>query len=530
MRFAIALSLFATAAVAAAQPSRVAWTRSSASADIVQDTAKASAFLPNGHFVVVGGSKQPDGTMKGCITIFNRNRAVVKFREYSRPGGGSMEFRHVVVTPTQILAIGGGGPGNIAVENDETHTVGHDHLMEEEGIFYFGSLAAGKEEITDVTLDPNGALVMAGYRVAGANRHAFLRRQTAPGATPTNIPLTQTAILPGSRPEVTVNGIIAILIGLLTPQKQPMVQSYTPGGALNWSLGASNPTSVGSCNGIILQDVLITSYLYLSTSWTTEVSPGVFTSQGRVHRIDTLTGVEVGFGDLPGLNGADMITARDMASGSATGKRINALFDYNGSARVASYNAEMGMNSNWQHHQACTRSTDLAIDPYNEPLVALCNNEVIQGALSFGFKLNQNNQTRFSWGMSQTGGFLLPYMEQENIYHAASGDIITVRTDNSRMQLVKVEQAPVGVTDAYQPRSGRFFRAGQPVTANDRFAEGASIAITQQPTHGTLSMGANGIFNYTSVQGYVGPDSFKYRLTKVGLNPSTVTVNLSVKP
>jgi len=529
MRFAITLSLVATAAVATAQPSKIAWTRSNASADIVQDTAKAGAMLPNGHFVIVGGSKQPDGTMKGCLTIFNRNRAVVRVREYSRPGGGSMEFRHVVVTPTQILAIGGGGPGNIGVENDETHTVGHDHLMEEEGIFYFGSLAAGKEEITDVAVDPNGVLYMAGYRMSGANRHAFLRRQATPGATPTNIPLTQTAIHPNFRPDVTVNGIIAILIGLFAPNGAATVQSYSPAGSLNWSFGASNPTST-TTTGYKLTDILVSGYVYGTSTWAKEISPGMFNSGGRIHKINLETGQVAEFGDTSGLNGADMMIVRDAAAGQAAGKRVNVLFEQGQRGRVYSFNANLVQTSNWVSPVISAFASDLMLDQYDEPVLSMCSNEVIHGTFSFGFKLNQNNQTRFSWGMSQTGGFLLPYMEQENIYHAASGDIITIRSDNNKMQLVKVEQAPVGVTDTYQPRTGRFFRPMLPVTSNDRFAEGAKITTIQQPAHGTFSMGANGIFNYTATQGYLGVDSFKYRLTKPGLSPSTVTVNLIVKP
>src|SRR6185295_16715342 len=97
---------------------------------------------------------------------------------------------------------------------------------------------------------------------------------------------------------------------------------------------------------------------------------------------------------------------------------------------------------------------------------------------------------------------LLPYMEQSNVIENESGDILTLRTDNTKMQLVKVEQAPVGASDAYQSKSGKFFRPVLPVTSNDRYAGGAAITIVQQPAHGALSMGANGIFNYTSAMGF----------------------------
>lgn len=528
MRTATTIALAAVAGVAAAQTSRIAWTRASTSADVIQDTVRAGAFLPNGNFVVVGGSKQPDGTTKGCMTIFNRNRAVVKVKEFARPGGGSMEFRHVVVTANKIIAVGANGPGNIEVENDETHTVGTDHLMEDEGIFYF-SVAPGKEEVTDIAVDPNGALVMAGYRMDGSSRRAFLCRQATPGiSSVTNLGLNA-AIMTGMRPEMTINGIIAILIGFTDSTGKPTLNSYTPGGTLNWSLGASNPTSAMP-EGYKLENVLITGYAYASTSWTREITPGVFESGGRIHKFDINTGTEVATVDTPTQSGASKVRSRGMASGMSSGKRVNALFDFGNKGRIFSYDVNLNPTFSWTSPMTCQFTSDLKIDQYDELIAALCNNENIPEVMSYGAKLNPGNQTRFSWGMDWPYGFSLPDMVMKNIVHEASGDILTMRSDNNTMQLVKVEQAPVGLSDTYQPKSGKFFRPLLPVTTNDRFAGGATLSIAQQPSHGTLTMGANGIFNYKSTAGYVGTDTFKYRLTKTGLNPSTVTVNLLVRP
>jgi hypothetical protein len=95
IRFALALGALSCISFAAAQPSKLAWVRTNFSTDIVMDVACDVMVDSQGRFVTVGASKQPDGTTKGCITIFNRNRAVIKAIEIARPGGGDLMF-HLV--------------------------------------------------------------------------------------------------------------------------------------------------------------------------------------------------------------------------------------------------------------------------------------------------------------------------------------------------------------------------------------------------------------------------------------------------
>lgn len=56
------------------------------------------------------------------------------------------------------------------------------------------------------------------------------------------------------------------------------------------------------------------------------------------------------------------------------------------------------------------------------------------------------------------------------------------------------------------------------------------IATNTQPSHGTLTLNANGTFTYTPAVGYIGPDSFTYTCTDGLLNSSTATVTLTVVP
>jgi hypothetical protein len=125
---------------------------------------------------------------------------------------------------------------------------------------------------------------------------------------------------------------------------------------------------------------------------------------------------------------------------------------------------------------------------------------------------------------------ILPYIEQDNLFHLPSGDFMTIRTDNDRMQVSVFQQAGVAVTDSYVARSGVTYRPPAPVFTNDRFAEGGLLTVVTQPMHGTVTLGSNGFFAYKSNPGYTGPDSFRYSVSKSGLNTSAAMVNITVIP
>src|SRR5262249_54778055 len=73
--------------------------------------------------------------------------------------------------------------------------------------------------------------------------------------------------------------------------------------------------------------------------------------------------------------------------------------------------------------------------------------------------------------------------------------------------------------------------AGAPgVLANDSDPDGDPItaALVAGPTHGTLTLNANGAFTYTPTSGYNGPDSFTYKANdgRLASNVATVTLNV----
>ncbi|MEQ1821444.1 MAG: Ig-like domain-containing protein [Fimbriimonadaceae bacterium] len=505
---------------ASAQPSRLAWVRGTGANDIVMDTGCDVLTDNLGRFVVVGGSKQPDGSHKGCITVFNRNRSVVDVVEVTRPGGGSLMFHLVRQVGNKLYVAANGSPSATGAHR-ELRFFTFDLDLNPLGSTATEDNPAGlAAEPTDIKVDANGNAYICGtFEKAGPTWQTFLRRVDN-GATNYTPTFTDILISSYSQPKIELNGIIAILIGLLTPDG-PELRSYSPSGGLNWSFGASIPTFstfFGLCTNENLNEV------------TFATGEGQTSSDidGYTRMINRTTGA-VTFTNVfnPGVG---LVSPRDPASGQATGKtRATWMFDPSGSAPIEGWMEIIAVN-----HTVVTQKlgnfeiqgiSTLGEDKYGETGVAL----VRPGANGLFTKYNSNDVPRFSWGLAQTG-FVLPNLEQSNAYEPLSGDIAILQEDGKRFSLTCIQQAPVGVSDFYQPRSGRFFRPLNPVTFNDRYAGGATITVTQQPTHGSLNMGANGIFNYTSAQGYVGLDSFKYTLTKPGLSSTTVTVNLNVRP
>jgi len=96
-----------------------------------------------------------------------------------------------------------------------------------------------------------------------------------------------------------------------------------------------------------------------------------------------------------------------------------------------------------------------------------------------------------------------------------------------------VNAPPTAVADAYSVHSGNALITDAPgVLLNDTDAEGTALSaeLLTGPTNGTLGFRATGLFVYTPTVGYVGPDSFTYRVTD-GENWSTPgLVSLTIEP
>jgi VCBS repeat-containing protein len=92
-------------------------------------------------------------------------------------------------------------------------------------------------------------------------------------------------------------------------------------------------------------------------------------------------------------------------------------------------------------------------------------------------------------------------------------------------------QAPTAAADAYTTAEDTVLTVNTPgVLGNDSDPDGNTLSavLGSGPSHGTLTLNANGSFTYTPAADYHGSDSFTYRAGDGSLTSNPVTVTLTV--
>jgi VCBS repeat-containing protein len=92
-------------------------------------------------------------------------------------------------------------------------------------------------------------------------------------------------------------------------------------------------------------------------------------------------------------------------------------------------------------------------------------------------------------------------------------------------------EAPVASDDAFSTAEDTVLSVAAPgVLVNDSDPDGDALAATlvAGPTHGALTLNADGSFSYTPAANYNGPDSFTYKASDGSLDSNTATVSLTV--
>ncbi len=101
------------------------------------------------------------------------------------------------------------------------------------------------------------------------------------------------------------------------------------------------------------------------------------------------------------------------------------------------------------------------------------------------------------------------------------------------LTVTPVNDAPVALPDSYSVAEDSGLSISPPgVLANDSDVDGdlLSAQLVVGPAHGTVTLNADGSFNYVPGTNYFGPDSFSYRATDGSTNSAVVLVNLNVTP
>ena len=110
-------------------------------------------------------------------------------------------------------------------------------------------------------------------------------------------------------------------------------------------------------------------------------------------------------------------------------------------------------------------------------------------------------------------------------------DFGLISSNSALVTITVTNAAPVAAPDNYSANAGVTKTISAPgVLNNDSDADGDSLSaeLGSGPTHGTLTLAANGGFTYLATSGYSGSDSFTYRATDGIAFSSTTVVSMNV--
>jgi VCBS repeat-containing protein len=137
--------------------------------------------------------------------------------------------------------------------------------------------------------------------------------------------------------------------------------------------------------------------------------------------------------------------------------------------------------------------------------------------------LNANGSFTYTPNSNFNGDDSFTYSANDG---TANSNIATVA-----ITVCPINDAPVANNDSYVTNQNTPLTVTVPgVLANDTDAEGSGLTaiLNSGPSHGTLTLNANGSFTYTAVTGYTGSDSFTYRASDGTTISAIATVAITV--
>jgi VCBS repeat-containing protein len=155
-------------------------------------------------------------------------------------------------------------------------------------------------------------------------------------------------------------------------------------------------------------------------------------------------------------------------------------------------------------------------DPDGDALTAAKASDPSHGTVS----VNANGTFTYTPAAGYTGPDSFTYTASDGTLQDTGTVSITVTAVTNH--------PPVAVDDAYSVPQDSVLN-GSSVLANDSDPDGDALtaAKASDPSHGTVSVNANGTFTYTPAAGYTGPDSFTYTASDAALQ-DTGTVSITV--
>jgi VCBS repeat-containing protein len=158
-------------------------------------------------------------------------------------------------------------------------------------------------------------------------------------------------------------------------------------------------------------------------------------------------------------------------------------------------------------------------DADGDNLTAVKVNDPAYGTLT----LNSNGSFTYTPNANYNGTDSFTYRANDG---QANSNTATVT-----ITITAVNDPPVAVNDAYSTNKDTVLNVAAPgVLGNDTDVEGSTLTATKMsnPSHGMVTLNANGSFTYTPSSGYIGADSFTYQANDGQANSNTVTVTITI--
>jgi hypothetical protein len=123
----------------------------------------------------------------------------------------------------------------------------------------------------------------------------------------------------------------------------------------------------------------------------------------------------------------------------------------------------------------------------------------------------------------------LPTATSTHLPPSATSVVRTSTPFATATALAATPTAPVAHDDSFTLTGDQISVPAPGILANDTFSSLEPLQIIQvrPPSHGTLNLGQSGDFTYQAHSGYVGEDSFEYRISSAGVESNKAVVHLS---
>jgi len=160
-------------------------------------------------------------------------------------------------------------------------------------------------------------------------------------------------------------------------------------------------------------------------------------------------------------------------------------------------------------------------DDENDPLTAVLDSDVTNGTLN----LSADGSFTYLPDLNYTGTDSFTYHANDGV---TSSNIVTVSID-----VDPVNDAPEAFDDNYITDEDLPINIAAPGVLNNDFDVDLDLItaiLVDNVSNGTLTLNADGSFDYTPTSGYSGSDSFTYKASDGILESSTVTVTITINP